>query len=177
MALFKLSVEPSFGDTPIAFDGFWGDAQHRSRLVHGQAAKETQFDDLTLSRVQFSEAMQSGVHLKQLGRLFRRKNKAFVKRNDWPPTATLFSQVSAGVIDQNVPHDLGGNREEVRTILPTRRGLLHQSQVGFVDECGGLQSMVHSFAPHVSCSHLPKFAVNQWHELGCGLLISLNQLG
>src|SRR5208283_4540925 len=35
--LFQLSMEPRFGDTPIAFDGFWRDAQHCGRLLHGQA--------------------------------------------------------------------------------------------------------------------------------------------
>jgi hypothetical protein len=79
------------------------------------------------------------------------------------------------MVDEIMPHNLRGNPKNNGPILPLRGTLVDQFQVGLVDERRGLQSVVNSFLPHVPGRHLPRFAVNGWHELGGRLLISLGQ--
>jgi hypothetical protein len=46
--------------------------------------------------------------------------------------------MAAGVIDQDAPHLLGGNAEEVTAILPLHIALVNKAQIGFIHESGGL---------------------------------------
>ena len=49
---------------------------------------------------------------------------------------------AAGVLDEDAAHGLGGRREEVAAAVPVQRHLLvHEPQVGLVDQGGGLQRL------------------------------------
>jgi hypothetical protein len=57
--------------------------------------------------------------------------------------ATAFlPKATAGVIDENAPHQHRGNSEEIGAALPVCSLLANESQIGLVNEGSGLKSMV-----------------------------------
>jgi len=54
------------------------------------------------------------------------------------------------VIDEDAPHQLGGDAEELRAILPVGLMLVDQAQVRLVDQRRRLQSMIGSLAAQVT---------------------------
>ena len=52
----KLPREPQLGNPPVALYRLHRDAQHLCGLFDGQAAKESQLDDLALTRIDFAKA-------------------------------------------------------------------------------------------------------------------------
>ena len=63
--------------------------------------------------------------------------------------ASFQAALSTGMVDQNMPHHLRGNAEEVCPILPVNVALIDESKISLVDEGRCLQGMVGAFAPHV----------------------------
>ena len=52
--------------------------------------------------------------------------------------AAFFGGAVTGVVDEDAAHDLRGDGEKVRPILPARPLLVYKPKVGFVDEGSGL---------------------------------------
>ena len=77
--------------------------------------------------------------------------------------------VGVGVIDRDAVHQPGGDAEDaekVPTVLPLHRlRLIEQSQVGFVDQCGGLQGLVGPTPAQVGPRQFIQFAINLRCEL------------
>ena len=89
------------------------------------------------------------------------------------PAAAFGALFAARVIYQNVAHDLGGQGEEVRFVLPVNRILTGQLQIGFVDERGGLQGMLRAFGLKLPCGYPPQIVINQRHQFPERLRLSL----
>ena len=45
------------------------------------------------------------------------------------------------MIDEDLPHQSGGEREEVGAVAPVDRLGSHEPQIGFVDQVGGLEAV------------------------------------
>jgi hypothetical protein len=84
--------------------------------------------------------------------------------------------MAASMVNQNAPHGLGSNSEKMGAALPIDRPLFDQFKVGFMHQCGGLQSVLGSFLPHVAQSDSTQLVVNQRHKPGSGFVVSLRQL-
>jgi hypothetical protein len=56
-------------------------------------------------------------------------------------SAALGSETRAGEIHQDMPHQLGGDAEEMGAVLPPHLPQINQPHIGFVDQRGGLQGM------------------------------------
>src|SRR5215472_15611045 len=54
------------------------------------------------------------------------------------------------MLNQDAPHHLGGNREEMGAILPPHALVVDQSHVGFIEQRGRLQAGAGALAPHVA---------------------------
>ena len=72
--------------------------------------------------------------------------------------------MTAGVIDQNLPHKLRGNGKKMGTILPLRQVLLGQAYVSFVNQCGALEGMVGTFSLKIAAGDSVEFVVDQRHQ-------------
>ena len=79
--------------------------------------------------------------------------------------AALGVPVPPRVIDQNAPHNLRRDREEVRTIGPLHVLLIHETNVSFIDERGGLKGVALSFPAHVAARESVQFVVDQRIQL------------
>jgi hypothetical protein len=53
--------------------------------------------------------------------------------------AALDGQSRPGPVGEDVSHGQRRHRQEVRPVVPLRAGLIHQLEVGFVDQGGGVQ--------------------------------------
>ena len=94
------------------------------------------------------------------------------ERHTDPPSAALRRLSGSGVIDENATHLLGGERKEVR---PVARPDVYaeQAQVGFVDEGGRLQGVIHSLASKVGRRNPSQFCVDEPDHLRFRGLVAL----
>jgi hypothetical protein len=65
------------------------------------------------------------------------------------------------MIDQDVTHYLGGDREEVCAVLPFKTLLAGKFQIGFIDERGRLQGVTGSFLVHLASRDVTQFSEYQ----------------
>jgi hypothetical protein len=77
---------------------------------------------------------------------------------------TLRRLTIARMIDQNAPHDLRRDTEELRAVAPRYALLSQEPDVRFVHERRRLQRMVPTLAPQKSGGPLPKLLVHQWDQ-------------
>ena len=69
------------------------------------------------------------------------------------------------MIDQNVPHHLCGQAEELRAMLKGDRFLISQTDVDFVHQGSGLQSVGPGLAPQITIGQLAQFVIDERHQL------------
>src|SRR5580700_11005772 len=65
--LTKFAAEPTFCETPVTVNGFFGDLQDVGDFLDSQAAEEPQFDNLAFARVDEGEAFESVVDGDEVG--------------------------------------------------------------------------------------------------------------
>ena len=71
-----------------------------------------------------------------------------VQRDRFGSATTLGSLVGAGIVDQDQPHQSGGNSEEMCAIFPLNGLRLSQkANAGLVDQRGGLEGLVWAATP------------------------------
>lgn len=63
------------------------------------------------------------------------------------PAAALGPLAGAGTVHQQVPHNAGGEGEEVAPIGERRGRALHEPQIGLVDQAGGVQRVLLGLGP------------------------------
>ena len=109
----------------------------------------------------FREERQRLVQSDDIRRRLRPHDRDVVQR-DVDGAAAAFG-VAAGprIVDENAPHDLRGQREEVGAIVEIRPPLIDQPEVRFVDERAGLQGMIGAFAAHQAMGHAMQLVVNE----------------
>jgi len=69
------------------------------------------------------------------------------------------------VIHQNVAHDACSDGEEVGSRLPLDVLLADKPEIGLVDECSGLKSVVLALPTHVGAREPMKLTVDKGEEL------------
>src|SRR5690349_4815646 len=72
----------------------------------------------------------------------------------------FFPQLTPRVVDENPPHQLRGNREEVSAVLPVHFSLGEQLDVSLIDDGGGLQPVVAPLARQLPRGNRPEFLVD-----------------
>ncbi len=146
----QFAAEPSSRQFPIAFHSRVPDAQNLGRLFYRESPKEAQFDDPALLRIHNSQFIQGIMHGQKI-RIRLSGNTIRIRQREAVAVgaAALGCVALAGMVDQNAAHQLGGNTQELRAVLPSRLPLVHQPQIGFVDQCGGLQRMPRVLPPQI----------------------------
>ena len=79
--------------------------------------------------------------------------------------AALCGPLGACMVDQDVPHRLRRDAEEMDAVLPVLVGVASQFQVRLVDHRGGLQRVTGGLLRHVTLGELVQFAVDQRNQL------------
>src|SRR5262245_44583894 len=135
-------VEPGAGEGPVPVGGAPGDPHRVGGLVQGQAGEEAQLDQLGTGRVPSGQLLQGVVDGEELlVRCLVGYEKA-VEIDALPTAAPLLPALVPRAVDEDAPHGLSGRGEEVAAAGPVL-GLIHihQPDVGFVDQGGGLERL------------------------------------
>ena len=140
----QFTMQPALRDCPLALDGGGRHSQGGRGLVDGQAAEEPQFDDAGLIGVQLFELLERPVEIERIDGVDSPAGRGQgVIEVEWQaPTTSLLPEVTAGVVDEDAPHQLGGDGEEVASVLPVDGPLAEQLQVRLIDDSGGLKVVV-----------------------------------
>jgi hypothetical protein len=77
------------------------------------------------------------------------------------------------MVDQNMPHELRREAEELSAVLPLRLTLANETKVGFINQGGALKCVVGAFAPKMTPRQAAQFVVNQRNQSLSRALISL----
>ena len=80
------------------------------------------------------------------------------------PPPRLAAAPGASAIHQDVPHDLGGEAEELRPVLPLHVGLVHELQVGLVYEGVRLQGVARTLPAEVRGRPPVEVGVDETHQ-------------
>ena len=71
--------------------------------------------------------------------------------------------MGARMVDQNAPHELGGDAEELGAVLPLDTALIDHSQVCFVDERGRLKRVIAPLPLEIAPGQVTELLVNERH--------------
>src|SRR4029453_15688171 len=168
----QFSIKPAFRHGPFALDGGRRDSERGCRLLDGQAAEEPQFDDAALIGVERFELLQRRVErdrVEYVERGFRRLQKRIAQFHVDGAAAMFLTQLAPRVIDENPPHQLSGDREEVSAVLPVHLSLGKQLDVSLVDDGGRLQAVVAPLACELPRGNGPKLLVDDGDQAVEGL--------
>ena len=146
------SIQPCSGHGPVALDRTRGELHHLCRFLDRQPAKIPEFDNATLLRVQRLEPRQRLVKDERVSGINggrRRRGIGVVDRDLCDASTALEPSVVAGVVHDDAPHQLCGDAEEVRAILPVNRPLPNELEIGLVHERRGLQRVIAPLAREV----------------------------
>ena len=76
-----------------------------------------------------------------------------------------FGRVSlAGVIHQDAANGPGGNGKEMRPVSPHHPTLVDETEIGFVDQGGGLEGVVGPLVPQLPSRDTPEIPVDRGIE-------------
>jgi hypothetical protein len=88
------------------------------------------------------------------------------------PASALAAFCVPGVIDKDLPHNPGGNAEEVSPVLPRDLVLIYQPNIRFVHQGRRLQYMSGMLASHMPAGNAMKLILNQGNQFIQTLLVS-----
>jgi hypothetical protein len=71
---------------------------------------------------------------------------------------------STGVIDEDLPHQPGCHRKEVRSAFQRQAVHIHESQVDLVYERRRLQDVSRRFSPEMAARYAPQLVVHQRNQ-------------
>jgi hypothetical protein len=102
-------------------------------LVDRQSAEKSQFHDPALLRVQSLQTFESVIKRDQVNITRFGEIDGFLQRKLGYRGAAFRGAMFPGVVDQNAPHQLGCDTNELRPVLPSGVLLVHQLEVRLVN--------------------------------------------
>ena len=72
--------------------------------------------------------------------------------------------MTPGMVDENAAHGLRGHTEEVGSVLPRNPTLIHEPQVGLVDQCRSLERVIGALSSQVAAGEAPQLRVDEGHQ-------------
>jgi len=138
----------------------------RSRLFSGQASKKTQLHDAPLLGIQRFELAERAIEGEGLDRVDQgsRLLHCVLQLDVDNAGATFVGKLAPRVVDQDPPHHLRGDREEVPAVVPVDLALSEQLDVRLVHHGGRLHPVVSPFVRQLpGCEH-PQLVVDNRHQ-------------
>ena len=121
-----------------------------------------EFDDLAFAWVQRRQPFQRLIKGDQLCSSFRVQDSEVFEGHFLPPTA-LGASVITSVINQYVAHQLGSESEELSAVLPVQIILVHEAEIGFIDDSRSLQRVIRALPAHVVMCQPMQLLMDQGH--------------
>lgn len=163
-ARLQLFIEPDSGESPIALNGAWSDADDGANLLHGETAEVSELDDFGLAGILLLEPGERFIEQRDLVETLGRDGELVLQLDAFHLSAALIGVAGAGVVDEDAAHDVGGEADEMGAVVPVDV-LLDQAEVGFIDQGGRLQGVVGALAAHAGVRDAMQLCVDERQEL------------
>ena len=143
----QLLVQPSAGIRPVPIGRAHADPQSSRRLLNGQAGKEAQFHHFPGDRFLLGQPLQGLIQSQQFFVRSLVHDVQPVEVAALPAAAMAEALLASGVLDENAPHPFGGGGKEMSPAVPVLRLLLiHEPEIGLVNQRRGLERLAWGFA-------------------------------
>src|SRR6185312_11637970 len=172
----KLAPQPRLGDSQLRTNPGKREAQHAGGLFRRHSAEEAHFDQLCFERVVGFERLQRVVDADDHGISLQGSVHELVERENDLSGAAFRRVAGAGVVGQNLAHDVRGDAEKVGAALEVRLAGINQAKVSFVDQRGGLQGVADALLPEIVSGEFAQFGVDLWQEPVEGGLVAFSQI-
>src|SRR5208283_5978109 len=128
-------MQPSPCASPVSLHCPWRQLKHIRGFFDGKTAEESQLHNATLLPVEFGQFIQSVVESNyvQAAALERQPIQGYAIA-----AIPLGGVAAARVLDQNLPHQLGADGQEMSSVLEFGRALFLQPQVSLVHQGSAL---------------------------------------
>src|SRR5262249_54309976 len=100
--------------------------------------------------IEFCQSFQRFIKREELVGALVRSVKRFIERDNLAAAVAFSGQPRPSMINQNAPHRLGGDAEEVGAVLPSYVSLIYQLDVSLVRQRRRLQRVTCAFSPHIA---------------------------
>ena len=104
---------------------------------------------LHFARVDARECVQRIIEGHEVGAGIDAHEHGLIQR-DMGHAASAFEVMTSGTLDQNTAHQLRGYGEEMGPILPLHPLVIHEADVGLVDQGGRLEAVVAALTSHAA---------------------------
>jgi len=163
-----LPEEPDAGEGPVALDGAGRDVEDLSDLFDREAAEVAELDDAGLAGVVGGEAGEGLIDGGDFFEAVGRNGEVVVHLDAVEAAGATLGIVLACVVNEDLTHDVGGKADKVGAAVPVDV-FASEAEIGFVDERGGLESVVGALATHIGLGESVEFGINEREEaLGGG---------
>jgi hypothetical protein len=144
----------------MTFNRRGGYAENVCCFFDGKATKVAEFDHPRLLFIKFCKGSERIVECNQLGAAFNGAINVFIQGELLKVLTSLLSVVLTSVINQETSHYLRRDSKEVSPILPVDPRLVHQTEIGFMNQSRRLQSVIGTFPAEVIRRKLSQFIVD-----------------
>ena len=176
----ELSKEPRLCERPPALQRRGRHAHDVGGLLDAQASEEPEFDDADVFGVGDCEPRQGLVEGFDVDGAAHFLEHALVQRDAMPLALTFLRSPRTCAFDENLPHRVCRDTQEVGPILWRELPGAHQAQPGFVDQSRGLQRLSRALASDLVPSDPSQLVVHKRHQCRQRALVAgtsrLNQL-
>jgi hypothetical protein len=147
---------------PIAFRRSQPDSERFGGFRLRQAGEEATLDDACLPLVELRKAGERFVERDdEIGALVGRECSEPFERKQLLTAAALFGIRPPRVLDENAPHRRRRNRKKMRMVGPSADRVADESEIRLVDQSGGREGVVRSFAPQVPAGQSTELVIDE----------------
>jgi hypothetical protein len=157
-------MKPGTGGCPIALHGGWSNFHGLSSLLQGESSEEAQFHYAALPGIDFGESIQSIVERYDVHVFSPGRHRHRLQRELAGIAAAFPCRVAAGIVDENLAHEVSGNREEMGAALPLRRLEPDHAQVSLMHERGTLQGVAGPLPLQLRVREATQFSIDKGQQ-------------
>lgn len=162
---FQFMDEPCLGQAPVPVHRLGRHAEDRCALLGRQASEEPHLDHLCFARVKPGQCLDSPIQEHNIQIEFIADSEVLSEIDAREPP------VRPGIVNEDAPHDLGADCQEMRSVSPFQVPNASQSQVGFIHQGGGLNRVAGTFALQMAPRDPVQLRIGQFDNLpDCGLI-------
>lgn len=165
---------PGAGKRPIVFCGGRRNIQHLRRFFVRHPREITKFYDLGLDRMFQGKAIQHLMHGEQLLVCFRSGQILAFEINPFKSFAMSCRKFTAGAINQDTTHRLGGGGKKMSAIFKMGIFSPHQTQPCLMHQFSGLECLARCLPGHLAVRQPAQFPINQFQQFAGGLGVALS---
>lgn len=158
------SVQPRFRQGPVPLHRNRRHADHGGGLFDGEPAEEPQFHELALAWIQLRQPLKRRIQRQDVD-VERVGLRIAVPKRHPHVSPALEGVMRPRVVDEDPPHDVCRNREELRPILPSDLTLVNDPEVGLVDQRRRGHRVVRAFPLKIATRQPTQLAVNRLDQI------------